>query len=103
MNRIATIQEYLLQSPNDSFLLHALALEYIKIADDKKAEEIFLNLLSMNENYLGSYYHLAKLFERNNNFEKAIKYYNKGIEIAKLQKDNHALNELRAALEDIEE
>ena len=101
MDRIQKIQEFLQQTPNDSFLQHALALEYIKINDDQKAKDLFITLLANNENYVGSYYHLAKLFERIGYTENAILYYEKGMKIAKEQKDNHSYNELQAAYEDL--
>ena len=34
MDRIEKIKEFLQKSPHDSFLQHALALEYIKKGDD---------------------------------------------------------------------
>lgn len=101
MDRITKLQEFLQQAPNDSFLQHALALEYIKIGENEKAKHIFIAILQNDENYIGSYYHLAKLFERLGNNESAILYYEKGMQVAKKLKDNHSYNELQAAYEDL--
>lgn len=101
MNRIEKLQEFLQQSPNDSFLQHALALEYIKIGNDVQAKELFVDLLQHNEKYVGTYYHLAKLFERNGENDKAILYYEKGMQVAKELKDNHSFSELQMAYEDL--
>lgn len=90
-------------TPNDDFLQHALALEYIKIGDDSRAEILFTKILDNNPAYIGSYYHLAKLLERKGEYERAIEVYNKGIEESRKEGDKHAENELRMALEDIEE
>lgn len=90
-------------NPNDSFLKHALALEHIKIGNDEIAKKLFDEILNTEPNYVGSYYHLAKLQERNNNIEDAIKTYKKGIEIAKQNNEKHLLNELINALEDLED
>lgn len=103
MERIEKLEEFLKQNPNDSFLKHALALEYIKMGDDEAAEKHFLEILENEPNYVGSYYHLAKLYERNNKTEKAIDWYKKGMYEAKKAGDNHALNELRMALEELED
>lgn len=103
MERINKIQEFLKENPKDSFLQHALALEYVKLNDDSKAKGIFEKLLLENENYVGSYYHLAKLYERMQLIEKAVETYKKGMQIAKLAKDNHSFNELQAACEDLED
>ena len=103
MDRIEKIKQFLAQSPGDSFLQHALALEYIKLGDDATAKGIFEQLLAENENYVGSYYHLAKLLERQGNTEAALETYQKGMQIARKVDDKHAYNELQAALEDLEE
>ena len=101
MERIDKLKEYLHASPKDSFLRHALALEYIKLGDDAAAKNIFENLLHDDNAYVGSYYHLAKLLERNNEISAAVAWYEKGMEVAKAVKDNHAYNELQAAYEDL--
>lgn len=101
MDRITKIQEFLKASPKDNFLRHALALEYIKLGDDAKAKELFETILDEFPDYIGSYYHLAKLLERVGDTAAAIQYYEKGMEQAKLAKDNHAYNELQAAYEDL--
>lgn len=101
MNRIDRINEMLAESPEDSFLQHALALEYIKAGSDNLAKIFFEQILLREPGYIGSYYHLAKLFERNDNTEEAIKVYEKGMEAAKKAGDNHAYGELRGAYEEL--
>jgi len=90
-------------SGKDSFLQHALALEYIKVGDDDEARKLFNEILLREPTYIGSYYHLAKLLERVGDFDRAIKVYRRGMEEAKKAGDNHSYNELQMALEDIEE
>jgi Tfp pilus assembly protein PilF len=103
MDRIYKLKEYLQASPNDNFLLHALALEYVKMGDDAEARELFEDILERDEKYVGSYYHLAKLLERTGENELAIKWYEKGMAAAKEAGDNHSYNELQAAYEDLVE
>lgn len=103
MNRIEKLLEFLKDSPGDSFLQHALALEYIKAGNDTDARRLFDEILIREPGYVGSYYHLAKLLERINEMEEAIIIYNKGMEEAKKAGDNHAYNELKMALEEIED
>ena len=91
----------LADNPNDSFLHHALALEYIKLGNDDEARHLFEELLTKEPGYTGSYYHLAKLLERNDKTEEAIKVYEKGMEEAKKAGENHSYNELRAAYEEL--
>jgi len=101
MDRIQRIQEMLSATPNDSFLKHALALEYIKLGDDEKARGLFEALLQHEPGYVGSYYHLAKLLERNGDTTAAIGWYEKGMEVAKQKGEQHAFNELRSAWEEL--
>ncbi len=101
MERIERIKEFLKQSPNDSFLQHALALEHIKLGEDTQARELFETILQREPGYIGSYYHLAKLHERNSDTEQAIKVYEKGMEEAKKAGENHAYSELRSAYEEL--
>lgn len=103
MNRIDKLKEFLKTSPTDSFLQHALALELIKENDDAAAKVLFNSILEREPTYVGSYYHLGKLLERNNELEAAKKVYEKGMLEAKAAKDNHSYNELMGAWEDLEE
>jgi Tfp pilus assembly protein PilF len=101
MERITKLKEFLAANPGDPFLQHALALEYIKAGDDNAARTHFEQLLIRDPGYVGSYYHLAKLLERTGDIEPAIEWYEKGMQQAKAAGDNHALNELRMAYEEI--
>lgn len=101
MERIEKLKEFLSVNPADSFVQHALALEYIKKGNDEEARKLFENILHADENYIGSYYHLAKLLEKMEAREAAIKWYEKGMQKAKEAGDNHSYNELQAAYEDL--
>ncbi|MBA4260241.1 MAG: hypothetical protein C0446_13835 [Chitinophaga sp.] len=101
MNRIARIQEMLQSNPADQFLRHALALEWIKLGNDAEAKLLFEAILTEDPNYIGSYYHLAKLLERIGDTTAAIQWYEKGMEAAKAAKDQHSYNELQSAYEDL--
>lgn len=101
MDRIERLKNFLSTNPSDSFVQHALALEYIKLGDDAAARQLFENVLQRDENYIGSYYHLAKLLERNGEREGAIAVYEKGIVKAREAGEQQAYNELRSAYEDL--
>jgi tetratricopeptide (TPR) repeat protein len=100
MDRIEKLKAFLAQNPADSFVQHALALEYIKLGRDEEAKELFQTILARDEKYIGSYYHLAKLLERIGETDEAIACYEKGMKMAKEVRDNHAYNELQAAYEE---
>ncbi len=101
MDRIAQLRAFLQATPADNFLRHALALEYIKAGDDAAARTLFEEILAGSPDYVGSYYHLARLYERHNLPDKAAACYEKGMQAAKAAGDRHAYNELQAALEDM--
>lgn len=101
MERIEQLHRFLETSPDDSFLQHALALEYIKQGDDTTAKTLFEKLLAANEDYAGSYYHLGKLLERCGEKEQAVAVYEKGLARSKALAENHTYNELLAAYEDL--
>ncbi|MFN8245175.1 MAG: hypothetical protein U0T56_02160 [Ferruginibacter sp.] len=103
MSRIEKLLEFLESSPGDNFLQHALALEYIKIGRDGDARLLFEAILDRDPAYIGSYYHLGKLLERQGDTGVAIGIYKKGMDKAKEAGDRHSYNELQGALEDLED
>ncbi len=101
MSRIEKIKEMLNTNGHDSFLLHALALELIKLGNDEDARQCFVDLLANEPGYVGSYYHLAKLYERTGQIDKAMATYEAGMHQAKAAGDQHSMNELRGALDEL--
>ncbi len=101
MDRISKLKEFLVTNPADSFLQHALALEYIKQGNEEQARDLFEEILNREPGYIGSYFHLAKLQERLGETDKAVQVYKQGMEEAKKVGDNHAFNELLAAYEEL--
>jgi Tfp pilus assembly protein PilF len=101
VDKILKLKEFLEANPHDSFVQHAMALEYIKLGNDEQARALFEEILNREPGYIGSYYHLAKLLERNDKTNEAINVYEKGMEEAKKSGDNHAFGELRGAWEEL--
>jgi tetratricopeptide (TPR) repeat protein len=101
MSRIPQLESLLKDSPDDPFLNHAMALEYVKLGDDQKARSLFEGILSSRPGYVGSYYHLAKLYERMEETELAVKTYERGIVEAHSAGDSLSEREMRAALEEL--
>lgn len=96
--RLNQIIEMLKDEPNDSFLNYALAIEYAKSDNIKKAIEIIESLLIRDSTYLGAYYQLGKFYEQLDQLDTAISIYNKGVVIAKQQNNKKAEGELNEAL-----
>ncbi len=94
INRLEKLQEFLQNEPNDPFLKYAIATEYIRLNNPQEALKFYLDLVQNHEDYVGTYYHLGKLYESLAKQEDALQIYEKGIQIARKIKDNHALSEL---------
>jgi Tfp pilus assembly protein PilF len=101
MDRLEKLRGWLQVQPQDSFLKHALALEYIKIGQDGQARALFEEILQRQPDYIGSYYHLAKLLERLGEKAKARACYEKGMEMAQASNDTHSYLELQRAYEEL--
>ena len=97
MDRLQQLLALHQASPNDSFLCFALAKEYEKKEDLSLALEFYIKLTQNDPNYIGTYYHLGKLYERLDQAQKAFQTYKTGMEIAKKIGDQHALGELAGA------
>ena len=94
--RLQKLLDFLKNEPNDPFLKYALATEYLSHNDLDKALFYFEDLLSKHPDYVGTYYHVGKLYERLNRKSEAILSYQKGMEVARKAGDNHAFSELQA-------
>lgn len=101
MDRIEKLKEFLAETPKDSFLRHALAMEYLKLGQQKAAQELLEAVLSDDPGYTGSYYQLAKILENAGDKDGAVHWYNKGMEQAKMANERHTYNELQSALEEL--
>ena len=101
MDRIEKLKEFLLSTPADAFLQHALALEYVKAGRDEDARALFMEILTREPQYTGSYYHLGRLLERTGHTEDAIRWYEKGMAACQAAGDRHAYGELRGAYEEL--
>ncbi|RYZ86698.1 MAG: tetratricopeptide repeat protein [Proteobacteria bacterium] len=91
MERISKLLELLQSHEGDSFLQHALALEYIKTGDESEARKLFEKVLENDAMYTGTYYHLALLYIRTGERKMALQTFEKGMEVCKLKGDKHAL------------
>ncbi|MGV3706022.1 MAG: tetratricopeptide repeat protein [Arcticibacter sp.] len=94
-DRLQKLFAFLENDPSDPFIKYALATEYTKRLELEKALSYFEDLLTNHEEYVGTYYHAGKLYERLGRTEDAIKTYQKGMSVAKAVRDMHAFSELQ--------
>ncbi|MDQ3110882.1 MAG: tetratricopeptide repeat protein [Bacteroidota bacterium] len=103
MDRLSQLEELLKEDPNDSFLQYGIALEYAKKGNVEEAISRIEKLLSEKPDYLGAYYQLGQYYEAVNKTNEAMTIYEKGIILAKKLNNNKTMNELREALQQLEE
>lgn len=94
-SRLEQLKEMLENEPGDSFLRYAIATEYAKLDDKEQAMEYYLQIIHDDENYVGTYYHLGKLYESMERRDEAEKIYKKGMEVARKTGNMHAFSELQ--------
>jgi tetratricopeptide (TPR) repeat protein len=98
--RIEQLQIMLAESPNDPFLLYALALEFRKSALPQSLA-FFDTLLREHPSYLPTYYHAAGLLAEIGQSARAKEVYQQGIALARRQNDAHTLRELQNAYQNL--
>lgn len=95
-SRLEQLFKFLEDDPNDPFTLYAIATEY-RQADKEKALTYYERLLAEHENYVGTYYHAAKLYEELGQNDVAEQTYKKGMKISRQEGNLHAFSELQQA------
>jgi tetratricopeptide (TPR) repeat protein len=100
-SRLDKLLEFIKNEPGDEFLKYALATEYLRLNDTAKALEYYEDLINNHPGYVGTYYHLGKLYEALDRKADAITTYEKGMKAAKEKRDNHAFAELKAVYDTI--
>jgi tetratricopeptide (TPR) repeat protein len=101
INRLEKLLEFIKNEPEDPFLKYALATEYLRINQVDRAMEYYEDLVSKHRNYVGTYYHLGKLYETLNRKQDAIDTYETGMKVAREQRDNHAFSELQTVYNEL--
>ncbi|PEN10947.1 tetratricopeptide repeat protein [Longibacter salinarum] len=96
-DRLQQLLEFYEEDPQDNFVRFALAQEHLKRDETEKALSLFEELVETDPDYVGTYYHLGKLYERLDRTDDAIETYRQGIEVARDQRDNKNLSELQDA------
>jgi len=95
--RLKQLFTFLESSPDDAFISFAIAKEYENLGDLDKSLAAYLELTQKNPDYVGTYYHLGKLYEQKEQFSEAFATYKTGMAVAKKAGDQHALSELAGA------
>ena len=98
MDRIAALEAFLLDDPDDPFTRFALAQEHRKAGRPDPALALFEALVRDHPQYVGTYYHLGALYADLGRTDDAAQTYRLGIAEATSVGDLHARAELQSAL-----
>ncbi|TNE80792.1 MAG: tetratricopeptide repeat protein [Bacteroidetes bacterium] len=101
MDRLSQVLNLLEKEPDDAFLNHALAMEYLALGENGKAIAAMEHLLHKNPDHTGTYYHLGYAYLNGGEREKAIAIWEKGIAECKTLRKQHHLAELQSALNEL--
>jgi tetratricopeptide (TPR) repeat protein len=96
-NRLDQLIQMQQGTPDDAFLLFAIAKEYEKLGQAEMALQWYLDLIQKDPDYVGTYYHLGKLYEQLEQPTQAFQTYAGGMAVARKQNDQHSLSELKGA------
>lgn len=95
--RLEQLMGFLEKSPNEPFILFAIAKEHENLGNQDETLAYYLRLTTDAPDYVGTYYHFGKFYEMQGEDHKAFEIYKKGIEVAKAANDQHSLAELMGA------
>lgn len=96
-DRLEQLKAFYEEDPEDPFTRYALAQEHLKAGNLERALALFEELVQTDPDYVGTYYHLGKLYERLGRVDDALDVYDRGIEVARGQGEQKALSELKDA------
>ncbi len=99
MNRIEILKGFLKDNPDDSFSRYALALEYLKLAQNDDALREFETVRNTDPEYVATYYQLGQLYQKLGRKHDAEKTFRTGITVAAKAGNEHTRSELEEALE----
>ena len=98
MDRLAALQAFHDEDPDDPFTRFALAREHARAGDPDRALAFYEGLVRDHPGYVGTYYHLGALYARLGREGDALGAYREGIAEATRAGDLHARAELQSAL-----
>ncbi len=101
-SRVAALKEILETNPNDAFARYALGLEYSGAGETDAALTEFQLLLAAHPDYTNGYFMAAQALARAERQDEAKAMLQQGIECARRTRNQHALAEMEAMLEELD-
>jgi len=99
--RLEQVKALLKEEPDDAFLNHALAMEYLGMGENEQAIQVMEHVLKVHPEHTGTYYHLGYAYLGLAKREDALAIWQQGIGKAKELKKQHHLAELQSAYNEL--
>lgn len=96
--RLHQLQAMLQKSPNDTFLLYGLAMEYKKMEQPQNAIDFLNRVIEVDPLYCYAYFQQGQVYEKMGETESARRSYQLGIDAATRKGDAHARQEIEGAM-----
>ncbi len=100
-SRVAALKEILDVNPDDAFARYALGLEYSGAGETDAALTEFQRLLAGHPDYTNGYFMAAQALARAERQDEARGMLQQGIECARRTRNQHALAEMEAMLDEL--
>ncbi len=100
--RRQNLEEFVATHPNDAFARYGLALECVNAGEHELAVGHFRKLIETNPSYVAGYFHFGQLLARLKRSDEARAILSSGVSVAQKAGNQHALEEMRAALAEIQ-
>ena len=97
MDRLAMLQQFVAQKPDDPFARYGLAMELNKRGLAAQADAAFVELMSRHPGYVPAYLMAGNALLAHGDRDGARDVFTRGTAAARQAGDDHALGELEAA------
>jgi thioredoxin-like negative regulator of GroEL len=95
------LEQFIEKNPDDAFGRYGLAMECLKEGDVAAAEAHFKQLLASHADYVAAYYQYGRMLATINRIADAKDVFTAGVARAQQAGEEHARQELQAALDEI--
>ena len=102
MSRREQLESMLADSPSDTFLRYALAMEWASEESHERSLEIHQGLMKDEPPYVPSFFMSGQQLAELDRIEEAIEILKQGIQQAEIQNNLHAAGEMRQFIDSLE-
>ena len=102
MSRREQLEAMLADTPDDTFLRYALAMELENEDENERSLELHQGLMNEDPPYVPSFFMSGQQLANLNRIDEAKQMLEKGIEQANLQNNLHAAGEMRQFLDSLD-